>query len=117
MLKDADEYFASREEPVKSCLQALRSYILSFDKNITETWKYRMPVYCYQRKMCCYLWEDKKSGMPYLGIVEGKRMFHPQLIAGNRARMKIMLFDTSKDLPLKSLREVLKEMTLIYKTM
>lgn len=115
MLKDVEQYFASREEPVKSCLLALRSYILAFDKNITEAWKYRMPFYCYKGKMCCYLWQDKKAGQPYLGIVEGKNMSHPQLVAGNRSRMKIMLFDADKDIPLKALREVLKEMTFIYK--
>lgn len=60
MLNAIDNYFLSKDEPIKSCLLFLRDYILNFDKNITEAWKYGMPFYWYKGKMFCCLWVYKK---------------------------------------------------------
>jgi hypothetical protein len=76
--------------------------------------KYGMPFFHYKGKMACYLWVHKKYKQPYLGIVEGGRMTHPDLILEKRARMKIFLVDPSKDLPLKKINLILKEMIMIY---
>ena len=57
--------------------------------------------------MFCYLWTHKKNGLPYIGIVEGKKIDHPALIIGDRARMKIMLLDPSNDLPMKTIKSIL----------
>jgi hypothetical protein len=107
-LRDIDNYFLQKEEPVKSCLLFLREHILNYDKNITEVWKYRMPFYCYKDKMFCYLWTHKKNGLPYIGIVEGKKIDHPALIIEDRARMKIMLLDPTADLPMDTIDNILK---------
>ena len=48
MLRLIDNYFLQKEEPVKSCLEFLRDYILNQDDNITEDWKYSMPFYFYK---------------------------------------------------------------------
>ena len=108
MLKDSDIFFLQNEEPAKSCLLYLRAHILAYDKDITEVWRYRMPFYCYKGKRFCYLWLQKKSGTPYLGVVEGKKLRHPLLIAEKRSRMKIMLLDPEKDMPVKTIDAILK---------
>ncbi|MEO6721085.1 MAG: DUF1801 domain-containing protein [Ferruginibacter sp.] len=113
-LRPIDNYFLRMEEPDKSCLLALRDMILRSDINIIETWKYGMPVYCYNGKMCCYLWVHKKFKQPYIGIVEGHRIQHPRLIIEKRARMKIMLIDPAKDLPVKTLAGIIKKMIALY---
>jgi hypothetical protein len=113
-LRDIDIYFVKNEEPVKGCLLFLRKFILEQDPNITETWKYRMPVYCYKGKMFCYLWIHKKYQKPYLGIVEGSKVTHPDLIIEKRARMKILLIDPHKDLPLKKLNTIMKSVLKLY---
>lgn len=116
MLRDIDEYFDQKEEPVKSYLLYLRSHILGFDPGITEAWKYRMPMYCYGGKMFCYLWTHKKyGGQPYIGIVEGMKIEHPKLIMEKRARMKIMLFDPSEDVPVETLDYILGQALRLYK--
>lgn len=115
MLRPIDNYFLQKEEPIKSCLQFLREYILKQDKNITETWKYGMPFYCYNNKMFCYLWVHKKFNQPYIGIVEGKKINHPELIIEKRARMKILLIDAGKDIPVKKINAILKEVLKLYK--
>jgi hypothetical protein len=114
MSQEIHQYFLRQPEPVKSCLQALRTIILASDPDITETWKYKMPMYCYGGKMFCYLWVHKKLHQPYLGIVEGAKINHPKLLQEKRARMKIMLFDPMKDLPVKTVRSILKQALALY---
>ncbi len=115
MLRPIDNYFLQKEEPIKSCLQFLREHILKQDANITEVWKYGMPFYCYNKKMCCYLWVHKKYQQPYIGIVEGNHMNHPDLIIEKRARMKILLIDPAKDIPVEKVDVILKDVLALYK--
>ena len=115
MLRPIDQYFTQQDEPVKGCLQFLRTYILQLDTNISEAWKYGMPFYCYRGKMCCYLWVHKKYHQPYIGIVEGASIRHPDLIQEKRARMKILLINPTRDLPIKKIKAILEEMVDLYK--
>src|ERR1700709_535372 len=107
-MRDIDNFYLYQEEPNKSCLLYLREHILAFDENITEAWKYGMPFFCYKGKMFCYVWVHKKSRLPYIGFVEGKRLDHPHLLSEKRSRMKIMLFDPNIDLPIKTIELILK---------
>ena len=115
MIREIDNYFLQKDEPTKSYLLTLRDLILHYDKNITEVWQYKMPFYCYNGKRFCYLWVHKKYNQPYLGIVDGKEIDHPDLITEKRARMKIMLFDPMKDVPLKTIHVVLRKAISLYK--
>ncbi|MCB0505900.1 MAG: DUF1801 domain-containing protein [Cyclobacteriaceae bacterium] len=115
MLRDIDNYYLNQEEPTKSCMLALRDIILALDEDVTEAWKYRMPMFCYKGKMFCYLWTDKKTRQPYIGVVEGKRINHPKLEQGDRSRMKILRINPSKDLPLKAIHGILGEALNLYK--
>jgi hypothetical protein len=114
-LRPIDNYFLLQEEPTKSCLLFLRQFILEKDSHITEAWKYGMPFYCYNGKMFCYLWVHKKYNQPYIGIVEGNRINHPDLLVEKRARMKILLIDPTKDLPISKLNRILKTVLALYK--
>lgn len=114
MLKPADNYFLQQEEPNKSCLLALRQIILAHHYEITETWKYGMPVYCFRNKMYCYLWIHKKHRQPYIGIVEGGKINHPALLTEKRARMKIMLINPAKNVPVKTIESILKSALKFY---
>ena len=114
MLRPVDNYFLQKEEPIKSCLQFLREHILKQDASITEAWKYGMPFYCYNKKMFCYLWVHKNH-QPYIGIVEGNSINHPDLIMEKRAKMKILLIDPAKDIPLKKVDAILKAALALYR--
>lgn len=115
MIKAIDDIFLKHDESIRAYLLALRYIILQQDEDITEAVKYGMPFYCYHKKMVCYLWVHKKYKKPYLGIVEGKKISHPDLIQENRSRMKIMLFDTAKDVPIKTITKLMEEVLLLYK--
>ena len=114
MLRETDHYFLQKEEPVQSCLLALRSYITGYNECITEEWKYRMPFYCYKGKMFCYLWTNKITQQPYIGIVEGRNIDHPLLMTEKRSRMKIFMIDPRKDLPLKTIDTIFKMALKFY---
>ena len=116
-MKETDNYFSRKEEPVRSCLLFLREYILGYDKGITEAWRYRMPFYCYKGKRFCYLWVDKKKQIPYIGIVDGMLIDHPDVIQENRSRMKIMLIDPQKDIPVKAIKSVLDASLRLHRKM
>lgn len=108
-MTEADHYFDRQEEPIQSVLLALRAIILRQDSEITFAWKYGMPFFCIRGKMFCYLWVHKKLKQPYLGIVEGQRIVHPSLIQEKRARMKIMLFDPTVDIPFEEIDSILRQ--------
>jgi hypothetical protein len=114
-MNELDNFYLQQDEPIRSCLLALREIILSQDKEVVNTWKYGMPFFCFRGKMFCYLWIHKKYKQSYLGIVEGKRFNHPALITEKRSRMKIMLFDPNKDLPVDIIKNILQQAINFYK--
>jgi len=115
-MQNLNDFYLNQNEPTKGCLLAMRKIILSQDKNITNVMKYGMPFFCYKGKMFCYLWVRKKFQQPYIGIVEGSRINHPELIIEKRSRMKIMLLDPNKDLPIEKIETILLETLNLYKS-
>ena len=115
MLQDLNGYYLNKEEPNKSCLLTLRSIILEQDKNVTETRKWGMPCFCYKKKMFCYLWTDKKTDEPYILMVEGKHLNHPELEEGNRSRMKIFRINPNGDLPVDKINLLLNDALDLYR--
>lgn len=107
-LRPIDHYFEILKEPAAGCMQAMRTFLIAFSPYITEEWKYGMPLYYYKGKMFCYLWTQKKSGLPYLGIVNGFALQHPDLIQEKRKKMKILLLDPNAELPLDKIANILK---------
>ncbi|WP_245826985.1 DUF1801 domain-containing protein [Reichenbachiella faecimaris] len=93
---------------------ALRTIVLKFDVEIKETKKYGMPCYLYKNKAFCYIWTDKKSGHPYLLIVEGRQIDHPALQQGDRSKMKILPVDPNADLEIEIIQEVLLLAVALY---
>ena len=87
---------------------ALSDIILSQDEHLISSIKYGMPFFSYDKKMFCYLWMDKKTKEPYIGVVVGNKIEHPDLEQGNRKKMKILRIDSQKDLPIKKISAILQ---------
>lgn len=115
MLINLDQFYIDKDEPNRGCLLALRDIILGSDNEVTETRKYGMPCFCYKNKMFCYLWTDKKTDQPYILMVEGKHLDHPNLEKGDRSRMKIFRVDPNQDLPLDNISSILKQALDLYR--
>lgn len=116
MASEFHSYYLKKAEPNKSCLLALRSIILDQDKDITETQKYGMPCFCYKKKTFCYLWTDKQTDEPYILMVEGKHLDHPKLEKGDRTRMKVLRVNANKDLPVRTIEDILQKALDLYRT-
>jgi hypothetical protein len=106
MLNANEDYYLEQNEPIKGCLLALRKIILDFTPEITEEWKFKMPFFYFKKKMFCYVWFHKKYKLPYIGIVQGHRIEHPDLIAEKRSRIRILLIEPDKDIPLGKIMEI-----------
>ncbi len=115
-MKASDNFYQQEEETVKETLLALRQIILQQDKDVSRAWKYGMPFFCFKGKMFCYLWVHKKYKQPYIGVVEGKRFNESFLMQEGRSRMKIMLIDPNKDLPLQQIENLLQKALDLYRT-
>ncbi|MBL4604306.1 MAG: DUF1801 domain-containing protein [Flavobacteriaceae bacterium] len=114
-MDDKDNFYLNKSEPNKSCLMAMRDILLNCGDSITETRKYGMPCFCYEKKAFCYLWVDKKSNEPYFLMVEGKHLNHPKLETGDRSRMKIFRIDPNKDLPISTINLIMNQALDVYK--
>ena len=106
---EMDNWYLKQKEPLKSCLLALRSIILQQGSEITAVWRYGMPFFYYKGRRFCYLWVHKKWKQPYIGIVDGNKIEHPELLTEKRSRMKILLIDMEKDFPVRRIDAILKE--------
>ncbi|MEO6176262.1 MAG: DUF1801 domain-containing protein [Flavobacterium circumlabens] len=115
-MKEIEIFYEKQEQTFKEVLLALKEIILRQDQDITNVLKYGMPFFCYKGKMFCYLWIHKKLQQPYIGIVEGKYFDEPFLIQEKRSRMKIMMLDFSKDLPLDEIEIILQKALNLYKS-
>lgn len=109
-----DEFYNQHEEPLKSCLQALRSVILTYHKNVSDRWYYRLPCFFYHDRMFCYLWFDRKSNQPYIAMYPGKKLNHKALISGSRTQSKILMIDPDKDIPVKTIRQIFRQALEVY---
>lgn len=114
-MQSLDDFYIEKEEPHRGCLLALRHFILSQDANVSETIKYGMPCFCYKTKMFCYLWTDNKTNEPYILMVEGNLLNFPELEKGTRSRMKILRVDSSEDLPVELISEMLNAALDLYR--
>ncbi|MEM6629092.1 MAG: DUF1801 domain-containing protein [Bacteroidota bacterium] len=114
-VQNLESFYLSQEEPNRSCLLALRRIILEQDEALTETRKWGMPCFCYHKKMFCFLWIDKKTDEPYILMVEGQCLNHPELETGSRARMKILRINPLEDLPLDTIVLILGDALALYK--
>lgn len=116
MLNTVYSFYFKQTEPNKSCLLALRSFILQQDTQITESLKWGTPCFSYRNRMFCFLALTKMPQLPYLLIVEGHRIEHPLLEVGTRKRMKSLTFNPTKDLPLTQVQEILTTTLSLYQS-
>lgn len=115
-MEDVTNFYFKQEEPNRSCSLAMREIVRKANAEVEETIKYGSPCFVYRGRAFCYLWKDKKTNEPYFLLVEGKRLNHPMLEAGNRKRMKILRVSPTQDLLIEVINAVLEEALELYKS-
>jgi len=111
--KSADNFFATLEEPHKSCLLFLHDFILRHSNEISFSWKFNTPFYYYRNKWLCYISYDKKTKEIYIAFVDGQKIIHKNLVSEGRKKMKIIYIKPSEDIPVTDLRNILNSAILI----
>jgi hypothetical protein len=114
-ITELDNFYLQLPEPSQGCLLALRDIILAQDSLITAEWKYKLPFFYYNTKPLCYLWIDKKTKQPYLAMMEGKHIHHPDLLFGDRVRIKSISFNPHADLPYDTIIDILQQGLVVCK--
>ena len=102
-------FYLDQEEPLRGTLLALHDYLLALHPAMSVAWKWSAPFFLYKGKTFCYLWIDKKTKNPYIGIVDGGLIEHPLLELGNRKRMKVLPIDPEEDFPLEAMEQIFGE--------
>lgn len=110
-----ENFYHQQTEPNKSCLLALREIILSQHADIESVWKYGLPFFYFKGKMFCYLWIHKKYKQPYIGIVKGNQIEHPNLLLEKRKQIKILLVNPEEDFEIDFINEILQKAIKLYK--
>ena len=108
-MSEIGKYYLEKKEPAKSCLLALRDIIKAQNASIQETSKYGMPCFCYEKKIICYLWTDKKTEEPYILLADGRKLEIPELEAGKRTKMKIFRINPNEDIPVLKIQNIFKK--------
>ena len=109
MSSPIEQFYISKEEPLRSTLMALRDIMLDHESELRSEWKYNMPCFTYRSKPIAYLWIDKITNEPYILWVYGKDLDFSQLEQGSRSKMKILRIDSSADIPLELIHDILKQ--------
>ncbi len=107
------QFYLDREEPLRSALLGLRDIIMDLDPTIQTAWKYGSPFFMYEGKNLCYLWIDKHTHHPYIGLIDGGLIEHPLLERGDRKRMKILPINPEKDFPIEAIQEIFAEAMIL----
>jgi hypothetical protein len=113
-MKELDRFYELEAEPQRSCFLSLRAWILTYHQDITEEYKYRLPFFYFRNRPFCYLWKEKTSKTPYIGVTKGNLVDHPLLIKGERKKMKIIYIDPYIDIPVDSIREIFDSLIPLY---
>jgi len=110
-LTPLDEYFESKQEPMKGFLLALKDVILRYDSDMMISWKWQTPFFSLGKKMICYFSIQNKTKRPYLGFGFGSELNHPALLSEGRKMIKVLYFDENEDINVGLVYEILDEVT------
>jgi hypothetical protein len=112
MLNPLENYFLKQDEPHQSCMLFLRKWLI--EQGLEEQYKYMTAMYYYKGKALCYLSVSSKEKNLYVGFVKGYLMKHPKLEQEGRKQIKVIYLNPEKDLPIKTLTEIVKKAKKLY---
>lgn len=109
------DYYLSKDEPIQSCLLALRSIILSCNTNISESLKWGLPCFSTSGKNFAFLNVDRRTNETYILFSKGNELDWPELEKGNRKKMKIFRVNPAGDIPFETINLLLKKTLNLYR--
>lgn len=107
-----ENHFLKQPEPHCSCMLFLRKWLLG--QGLEEKFKYMTAMYYYKDKPFCYLTVTGKEKKLYIGFIKGHLMKHPKLEKEGRKQIKVIYLNPEKDLPIKTLSEIVRMAKKLY---
>lgn len=112
MLNPLENHFLKQPEPQQSCMLFLRKWLI--EQGLEEQYKYMTAMYYFKGKAFCYMTVSGKEKNLYLGFIKGHLMKHPKLEQEGRKQIKVIYLNPEKDLPIKTLNEIVKMAKKLY---
>lgn len=106
MLTPADEKISKQKPECAEIMLFLRKHVLSYNKYMSESFKYMTICYDYKGKMICFL--HTKDDYVYLCFKTRNKFKHPKLAAEGRKAYKAFKCFIDKNIDIKSLNTILK---------
>lgn len=106
-----DHYYDKQDEATRECLFALKSIMLSADKNIVHLRKYQIPFFRYKEFNLGFLWVHKKKIV--VGFVEDKKSF-PLEAKPKKDVMTTLALDPMEDIPLDEIKNSIQALIKKY---
>jgi hypothetical protein len=112
MNRELENYYLKQPEPIQSCLLALKSIILSVDKEISHRRLYQIPVFYYKERRLAFLWVNRKRLL--FGIITDKRILKfPEGVRG-KDQYESMEIDPASDIPIDKITGRILEQIKLY---
>ena len=112
MNRELENYYLKQPEPIQGCLLALKSIILSIDREISHRRVYQIPFFYYKEKKLAFLWVHRKRLL--FGIVTDKSLMEPPEGARRKNKYETMEIDPNQDIPAGDILEVLLRQMKLY---
>lgn len=112
MNRELENYYLKHSEPIQGCLLALKSIILSVNKDVSHRRAYQIPFFYYKEKKLAFLWVNRKQLL--FGIVTDSSMFEPREGARRRNQYETIPIDLNEDIPVKEITELLLRQIKLY---
>ncbi len=112
MLNPLENFFLKQPEPQQSCMLFLRKWLM--EQGLEEQFKYMTAMYYFKTKPFCYLSYSSKTNKLYIGFIKGHLMKHAKLMQEGRKQIKVLYLNPEKDLPIKTLTEIVKMAKKLY---
>ena len=107
MLTPTDEKINKQKPEYAEIMLFLRKHLLSYNKHMTESFKYMTICYDYKGKMVCFL--HVKDDYVYLCFkTRNKLKAHPKLVSEGRKAYKAFKCFINRNIDVKSLNTILK---------
>lgn len=103
-----EHYYEKQEPEIRECLLALKSIVLSIDKDIIYKRKYQIPFFCYNEFNLGFLWVRKKKIV--IGFIEDKKSF-----ARTKDSVTTLEVNPLNDIPIDVIRKIFGQLITRYK--
>jgi hypothetical protein len=112
MNKELENYYLKQPEPIQGCLLALKSIILSVNKDISHRRVYQIPFFYYKEKKLAFLWVHRKRLL--FGIVTDKSMLEFPEGVRRKDNYETMIIDPNEDIPLEVIVGMMQRQINLY---